>query len=492
MSRRPRTASRRSDLKKKPQCQHERKHAPASGGDSPDHSPRGAAWSILNRLDEENQSLDGVLDTFFGTAQPSDRRNVNLVHALVFGVQRRRATLDYVIARLSKTPLHKLDPAVLNVLRIGLFQILYMDRIPDAAAVNTAVEITHTFAPRWISGFVNGLLRAAVRSRGSIPFPDIQTDPVRALAVGRAFPEWLIRRWLNRWGMDETTRLCDAVNEIPPITLRANILRTNREELLKALAAEVDRAVITPFSSDGIIISGLKTPIHELSAFRQGLFQVQDEAAQLISRFFGPQSGETVMDACAGLGGKTGHLAGLMENRGRIVAVDIHARKLESLAREMRRLGITIAASVRYDLNQALPPDPNALFGGIPSFDRILLDAPCSGLGVLRRNPDAKWSAAKQNLAAYQQRQVRFLSRLAPWVRPSGILGYAVCSMEPEENEGAVAAFLDQHPEFSVHKDFSHLSADMRSLITPEGYLRTFPHRDAMDGFFSVCFIRKT
>lgn len=448
-------------------------------------TPRGAAWILLNRIEEEGLLLDAALDRFFETSPPWDRRDLNLIHALVFGVERRRATLDHVIGQLSAIPLSKIDPPVRNILRIALFQLLYMDRIPDSAAVNTAVDITRAFAPRWISGFVNGLLRAAARSRGALSFPDIRTDPVRGLAVVKSFPEWLIRRWVDRWGAAETERICDAVNRTPPLTLRANALKADRARLAAALGADVDLAEPTPYSPDGLILNGLKCSLRDLAAYRDGLFQVQDEAAQLVSRLLAPEPGETVMDACAGLGGKTGHLAALMENRGRLVAVDVHPRKLSALEKELQRLGVSIASPVLQDLDQGPPPCPDG------PFDRILLDAPCSGLGVLARNPDAKWSAAKADLARYRERQIRFLTRLAPLVKPSGLLAYAVCSMEPEETEEVVSAFLETHPNFGVQKEFPHLPPKVGALITPEGYLRTYPHRHEMDGFFSVCFVRE-
>ena len=209
-----------------------------------------------------------------------------------------------------------------------------------------------------------------------------------------------------------------------------------------------------------------------------------------MSRLLGPRPGETVLDACAGLGGKTGHLAALMENRGRIVAADIHSRRLESLAREALRLGIAIVETVRVDLD-APPPEAGADPLGPGPFDRILIDAPCSGLGVLARNPDARWSAARQDLAGYRDRQIRLLTRLAPRVGPSGVLGYAVCSMEPEETDEVAAAFLERRPDFTVLREFPRLPGSARALITKEGHLRTFPHRHGMDGFFSVCFVRK-
>lgn len=468
-----------------PDPQTRRRKGSPRGKTALESTSRGAAWILLNRLEEEGGLLDPVLDRFFETSPHWDRRDMNLIHALVFGVERRRATLDHVIGQLSTIPLPKIDPFVRNILRIGLFQLLYMDRIPDSAAVNTAVDITKTFAPRWISGFVNGLLRAAARSRGALSFPDIRKDPVHGLAIVKSFPEWMINRWIDRWGVDETERLCDALNRTPPITLRANRLRTDRAGLAAALAADVDLASPTPCSPDGLVVSGLKCSIRDLPAFHDGLFQVQDEAAQLVSRLLAPEPGQTVMDACAGLGGKTGHLAALMENRGRLVAVDLHPRKLSALEMEIRRLGVSIATPVVHDLDQGPPPCP---YGPL---DRILLDAPCSGLGVLARNPDAKWSAAKTDLFRYQERQIRFLTRLAPLVRPSGLLAYAVCSMEPEETEEVVSAFLETHPNFGVQQEFPHLPPKLRALITPEGYLRTYPHRHDMDGFFSVCFVRK-
>ncbi len=461
-----------------------KKDAGRSGSTPPESTPRAAALSILNTVSDDGRPLDDVLASFFETAPPFDRRDVNLIHALVFGVLRHRATLDHLIGHFSKRPLRKIDPGVRNILRIAIFQIRFMDRIPDAAAVNTAVDITKSRAPRWVAGFVNGLLRAAVRAGGHASLPDMENDPAAALAVEKSFPEWLVRRWLARWGAETTARLCDAVNRIPPITLRVNPLRTDRRRLMAALSPETASAEPTPFSPDGVMVVGLSAAIDELSAFRQGLFQVQDEAAQLVSHLLGPKPGETVLDACAGLGGKTGHLAGLMQNQGRIVALDRYPRKLSRLNQEMKRLGASIVSLLCHDLEAPPPFRPAA-------FDRILLDAPCSGLGVLGRNPDGKWSSAKRDLAGYGRRQLRFLARLAPLVKPSGILGYAVCSMEPEEGPDVAAAFLDAHPEFAMQRDTGHLPAGARALAEEDGSLRTLPHRHRMDGFFSVCFVRK-
>jgi 16S rRNA (cytosine967-C5)-methyltransferase len=222
-----------------------------------------------------------------------------------------------------------------------------------------------------------------------------------------------------------------------------------------------------------------------MQAFKEGRFAVQDGAAQLVSLLLNPRPGETVLDACAGLGGKTTHLAQIMENRGRIVALDHIAAKLERLEKEARRLGVEIIETRRLDLNRR--PDPESL----PVFDRILLDAPCSGLGVLRRNPDAKWSAHKRDIAGFARRQQRFLDHLAPLVKPGGVLVFAVCSMEPEENEQVIADFLKKHPDFDIKTPGSIQREILHPFVDADGFLRTTPQLHNMDGFFAARLTRR-
>jgi 16S rRNA (cytosine967-C5)-methyltransferase len=360
--------------------------------------------------------------------------------------------------------------------------MIYLDRIPAFAAINTAVEMSKSFSKPWVVRFVNGLLRNAARSYESIPFPDFEKDPVAALTVGKSFPKWLIQRWVKRLGPDETALLCDAINTIPPITVRANVLKTSREQLAQAIESDVQEIRLTEYVPEGICLSGLKASVPEMAAFANGQFQVQDEAAQLVTHLLNPRPGETILDACAGLGGKTGHIAQMMGNTGQLIAADSDARKLSKLRAEMKRLGISIVSTETHDLNTP---------AGVSTFDRVLLDAPCSGLGVLRRNPDTKWQVSKKNLGRYQARQIRFLENLASLVRPSGILVYAVCSTEPEENEAVVRSFLDKHPAFEVEKNPPGLPDKARCFLNSEGFLRTFPHLSGMDGFFAVGLKRK-
>jgi 16S rRNA (cytosine967-C5)-methyltransferase len=351
--------------------------------------------------------------------------------------------------------------------------------------VNTSVEMTKTVAGPWVVRYVNGLLRNTVRGYRHVNFPGFDKDPVHALAIRKSFPKWLIKRWLDRFGLKETALLCDAINTIPPITVRCNTLKTSREKLVKALEGCAEKVEITHYAPDGVFFFNPKISVPQIRAFEEGLFQVQDEAAQLVTLLLNPQPGETILDACSGLGGKTGHIAQIMKNSGKLVAMDKDEHKLLRLGSEMHRLGVSIVTTYLHDLNNPLPRND------LGNFDRILLDAPCSGLGVLRRNPDTKWRPSRQHPEYWQKRQSLFLDNLAHLVKPSGVLVYAVCSMEPEENEAVIKDFLNKHDQFAIEKKPAGLLFDACSLITGNGYLKTLPHLNNMDGFFSVCMKRK-
>ena len=446
---------------------------------------RKTALYVLSTLDKGHKTLDSLLEDVFREKTLFSKKDRALLQALVYGVLRWRGRLDWIIDYFSKARLNKIDPKVLNILRLGLFQIIYLDRIPVSAAVNTSVEMTKTDAAPWVVRYVNGLLRNAAREYQHVPFPEVGNDPAKVLATKKSFPKWIIKRWLDRFGLKETELLCDVINIIPPITVRCNTLKTSREKLVKALDGYAEKIEITSYAPDGVFFSKPKRSIPNIEAFKGGLFAVQDEAAQLVTLLLDPQPGETILDACSGLGGKTGHIAQMMKNSGKLVAMDKDENKLLRLESEMYRLGVSIVTTCIHDLGNPLNRED---FG---KFDRILLDAPCSGLGVLRRNPDTKWRASQQNPAYCQKRQSLFLDNLAHLVKPSGVLVYAVCSMEPEENESVIKGFLNKHAKFDVEKRPTGLPFDACSLVNRNGYLKTFPHLNNMDGFFSVCMKRK-
>jgi 16S rRNA (cytosine967-C5)-methyltransferase len=439
---------------------------------------------VLNEVDREQKTLDHVLDATFTRLENLPQREKNLTFAIVYGVLRHRNRLDWILGHSSKTALNKLDPEVLNILRIGLFQVVYLTRIPASAAVNTAVDLSKILKKPWLAKFVNAVLRTAVREFPALSPPDRGNDPVAAVSIEKSMPPWLISRWIPRFGLSQTILLCDIVNTVPPLTLRVNTLKTTRDALLESGSLHARSMEPTAHAPDGVRLDHPEYPPDTMAGFREGFFQVQDEAAQLVSLLLDPRPGETVLDACAGMGGKTGHLAQLMKNSGKILALDVGSDKLDSLHQEMTRLGISIVETRVHDLSRPLNPE---LIG---TYDRVLLDAPCSGLGVLRRNPDIKWRSSPDRLARCQERQIGFLDQVSQCVKPSGVLVYAVCSTEPEENEAVTAAFLRDHPLFSVEKNPAGLPQQIRSLMNSEGHLRTFPHLHDMDGFFAVRFRR--
>lgn len=441
---------------------------------------RHTALNVLNALDQGDLTLDGILDTTLPDTGNLSRRDRALFNALIYGVLRWRGRLDYILSHFSDRSLKQIEPGVLNILRLGLFQILYLDRIPDSATVNTAVELTRRVGVSRAAGFVNALLRNAAANHMSVVFPALKSDPVVFFAVVHSLPAWLARRWLQRYKPDTLLTLCDTINAIPPITIRANTLKTTRQQLLLSLANDVEHVAATPDTPDGITLNKLKRAIPDLPAFKAGWFQVQDAAAQLVSLLLDPQPGESVLDACAGLGGKTAHLAQLMQNKGRIVAIDRDQMKLQQLGMEMQRLGISIVHAYRYNLASPLKPDQQK------QFDRILLDAPCSGLGVLRRNPDIKWKSSAADLKRHARVQQQLLDNLAPHVKPDGVLVYAVCSIEPEENEGVIDPFLKNHPEFVIDKNPGRLPETLWPEISAAIGFKTLPIPGNMDGFYFV------
>lgn len=441
---------------------------------------RKSALAILDRLQKEPSTLDAVMTTANRQTPTMAARDRALMQTIVYGVLRWQRRLDAVIAHFSKTKLNRIDPVILNLLRIGMFQILYLDRIPDSAAVNTTVQMAKAHAPAWVVRYVNGLLRGAIRNQNDLAIPAENGDIVQTLSIRKSFPPWLIERWLERFGEEETIELCDAINTIPEITVRGNTLKASRRQLMEDLKSEVDRISMTRFSPLGLQLSGLHRAVDQMAPFQNGIFQVQDEAAQLVTLILNPQPGETILDACAGLGGKTGHIAQAMQNQGCLIAADQSSGKLSLLQQEMERLGIHCVQPQNIDWSQ---PEIKVK---LPQFDRILIDAPCSGLGVIRRNPDTKWRSDKSNLSRYARRQTVFLERIAPLVKPGGLVIYAVCSFEPEENETVVNGFLKNHSEFVKEDIGPNDSKEIAGLGCKDGFLRTFPHQHTMDGFFAA------
>lgn len=439
-------------------------------------NPRSAAFEILLRIDKERSYADILIDRELssGFLQGPDR---GLLTELVYGVLRRQGTLDYIINRFSKQKSDRLERSVLVLLRIGLYQIFYLDRVPVSAAVNETVKLAKVLAPR-ASGFVNAVLRSADRERDDIAYPDKEKDPVGYLSTFYSHPSWLVAGWIGQLGFAEAESLAKAMAEPPPLTIRTNTLKTSREELMERLASEGVQCEATRFSPLGVRIITAGS-VARLQSFRDGLFTVQDESSQLAVMFLSPEPGEKVLDACAAPGGKATHMAQLMGNSGEIIACDVIGRKLRLIGENAARLGISCIKTVPLDTASPL----NSIKD--PSFQRILLDAPCSGLGVIRRNPEGKWWKTAADVAELVRGQKTILENLAGYLKRGGILLYATCSTTREENEAVIDDFLSRHSDF-VLEDLRILFPAYGELFTEQGCFRGWPHRQGMDGFFAA------
>jgi 16S rRNA (cytosine967-C5)-methyltransferase len=428
------------------------------------------ALQILIRVEEDRAFADIALEHALDRAE-LDRRDAGLCTEIVYGTLRWQRHLDWRLDPHLRRPLAKLDPWVRALLRLTAYQILFLDRVPRWAAVDEAVSIARlkskTQGP---AEFVNAVLRSLTRVDSS---PALPRSPVEAAGVRWSAPDWLAERWLARYGREEAEALMAACNERPPLTLRVNALRTTREALAARLRdEELAETRPTTIAPEGLVVA--HGAPGRWRAFADGWCTVQDEASMLVGRLLDPRPGEQVADCCAAPGTKATHLAELMGGRGLIVAMDPQAARLKLIEGAAERLGVGI---IQPHLGGAAALAPR--WAG--RFDRVLVDAPCSNLGVLRRNPDVKWRRTGEDLRRLQQKQRSILVAAASMARPGGRLVYATCSLEPDENEDVILPFLETHHEWAVDTPGAFpVAPDARGLI------RLFPHRHGTDGFTAV------
>ncbi len=445
--------------------------------------PRHIALNVLVDWHKGYRTLDKSLEIYTEEIKNLPKNDRSLCNAIIFGVLRKRESIDWIIRSSSNTALEKIDLISLYILRLALFQILHMDRIPTFAVIHNAVDISKTLSGKKPSGFINAVLRMAAENNTALSFPDKKTDPGKYLSLKYSFPLWLSKKWIKVYGIEQTERLCRQINNIPPITICCNILKTNPEALLEYLQTHAKNIQLTRYAAQGICFSNPTLPVQEFEAFQQGLFHVQDEAAQIVAEYLDPEPGEKILDACAGFGGKTFHIAQLMNNKGVLVASDIEPEKLETLELDTKRLGIDIIRTKDIDILNCSIKDFDFY------FDRVLVDSPCTGLGVLQRNPDTKWKRSKKDIERLSAKQKKIINAAANLVRPGGVLVYAVCSCEEEENEDVIHSFLNKRKDFSIDKDFH--SDKYSLLLTSQGFLKTYPDPKNMDGFFAARLVRK-
>jgi 16S rRNA (cytosine967-C5)-methyltransferase len=439
--------------------------------------PRGTAVKILNRVERTDSYLDKVLDAELRSPDLSDP-DKGLLSELVHGVLRWQNKLDWVLNGFSHGNFAKSEINVKNTLRVALYQVLFLERVPHAAAVNEGVEFIKRIRGEKPAGLVNAVLRNIIRNIDGIRYPDPAEDQAQYMAVFFSHPLWMVKRWIARYGVEETTALLSANNERPHLSIRANQLKTDRASLLRLLQQLQVQASPSRWLDQFIRARGLSR-IGQMEAFRNGLFTVQDESASLPCLLLDARPGDRVLDLCAAPGGKTTNIAEMMKNEGEVVAVDKYDGKLNLIRTSCDRLGLRNVTFLAADASTM----------DLEPADRVLLDAPCSGLGVLSKKPDIKWKRDTADIVKLTVIQKEIIENAARMVKPGGVLVYSTCTIEPEENEDVVRCFLEKHPEFRLEDAKNFVPHD---FVTPEGFVTTFPHTHGMDGSFAVRLVKST
>ena len=438
-------------------------------------TPRKTAVKILNIVDSTGGHADKVLTSELQKSKlsPLDR---SLVTEIVNGTLRWRAKIDWVLERFYQGNFKKCPHIVKIVLEISLYQIFFLTKIPDYAVVSEAVEIVKEIGQgRW-SGLVNGILRNIIRNKDEIDYPKIEKDPVSALAVKYSHPRWMVGRWLERLGLEETIALLAANNRRPKVTLRVNSLKIDSDSLLRLLTEHGIKAEKSSLSEGFLVVENIGD-LEELPPFQKGFFVVQDISAGLVSLLLSPKEGDIVIDLCSAPGGKTTHLAELMRNTGRIIAMDKFETRLRLVRENSLRLGVKNVSLLVGDGLEMV----------FKEADKVLVDAPCSGLGVLAKRADLRWRRRPQDIRNFADLQLNLLLNASAAVKKGGALVYSTCTTEPEENEEVVERFLNERKNF-VMEDASRFVDP--SLVDQKGCIRTLPHRHGIDGSFAVRLVR--
>ena len=395
---------------------------------------------------------------------------------LVYGTIKAKLSLAWVLKRHLPRP-DKLAPIVQAILLLGAYQLLYLEKVPVSAACNESVALAKKYAHAAAARLVNAVLRKVAAEKATLPWPDVNTaaDPAEALSIVTSHPVWLTRRWIAQLGLAEAEQLCRLDNAAPPLSFRVNTNTISREAALAALSDRYGTFLPSAIVPDGIVCRELSGSLNALPLLQDGVLQIQDEASMLVGHIVAPQPGERVLDVCSAPGGKTTHLAALMKGTGEVVALDIHPHKVQLVKDNAQRQGLANVRAQAMDAREL----PSAWER---SFDRVLVDAPCSGLGVLRRKADARWNKMEAELAALPALQLAILRRASQMVKPGGRLVYSTCTTEPGENQAVVEAFLAEHPAFALVALTHPLH---REKTAP--WLQLWPQRDGTDGFFIAC-----
>ena len=442
---------------------------------------REAALKILYEINEKGAYSNIALNKYFSSKEMREIDR-SFVTELVYGTIKWKLTLDRVIAAYSNIRMEKLSPWILNILRLGAYQILHMTRVPNSAACNESVNLAGRYGHKASAGFVNAVLRNIARNGSQIAIPLKEQDLTGYLSVRYSYPKWLVEKYVGLFGNEFAESLLDAGNGTPELTLRTNTLRITPGQLVEELKKEGVEADAGKYVREAVVLKSTAA-VAKLKAFQDGLFQVQDESSMLPVAVLAPEPGEIVLDACSAPGGKATHMAQLMQNRGKIVARDIHEHKLRLIDSAAERLGINIIES---ELHDAAIPDRSHE----KVFDRILLDAPCTGLGIIRRKPDIKWARETKGIESIAMLQKTLIQAVSAALKPGGVMVYSTCTVLPEENEEIIRSFIENNNDF-VEENIAPFLPAALAEHAKGGTLQLYTNRDRLDGFFMARLRRK-
>ncbi len=436
---------------------------------------RGLAVKILNRVERTDAYLDKLLDNELRNAELNGPDKA-LLYEIVHGVTRWEGRLDWILNGFYKGQFSKAIPNLKNGLRVALYQILFLDRIPDHAAVNEAVEFVKKLQGQKPADLTNAILRNIIRNKNSIRYPDPNEDIIGYLSAYYSHPAWMVKRYLERFGREDTEKLLNANNEKPYLTLRINAIKTNPQEFKNLLQQVNLKFRPGKFLPEFVQLQNL-TNITAWEYFVKGYFNIQDESAGLAVRLLAVAPGMNVLDMCAAPGGKTAYLGSLMNNQGSITALDRYEGRLKLVRKNNERLGLTCVTTIESD----------ALEFESKPFDRVLADVPCSGSGTLSKKPDIKWKKDIFDLRRMSEIQLKLIAKASTLVKPGGVLVYSTCSIEPEENIEVVKKFLESHPNFKLESAKGKVED---TLVDENGCIQTLPQKHQMDGAFAAKLIR--
>lgn len=451
-------------------------------GDTIYSDTRSLAVKILTRVERTDSYLDKLIDYEIRTEALNDY-DKSLLNEICHGVIRWMRRLDWFLNGFYRGQWEKCMPEIKNTLRVALYQILFLNKIPDYAAVNEATEFVKRISTQKHADVVNGLLRTIIRTKDELIYPTREIDEVKYLGIMQSHPNWMVKRWIQRFGFDEAEKLAESNNKRPILTVRINTLKTSKEDFLQKLT---EKNIVYRFcrNAENFITLRLMSKIYLDEDFKEGKYAIQDESAGLVSILLGPNENDTILDMCAAPGGKSTHLAQLLKNKGTIYAVDKYDAKIKMLKENAERLGVTNTEFVQDDASEFESEKIKSM-----KFDKILLDAPCSGLGVLSKKPDIRWKREIEDILNLAKLQRKMLENASLYLKPGGVLVYSTCTTEPEENIEVVKDFLSAHPEFTIDNASKYVN---KELVNLDGCIETFPHRHGIDGSFAVRLVKQS